>query len=104
MKNREISDRHALMCAFTVGLGSHRCAFYVVDARPSQGYSVLHAWQSEAESELLEMHCCSMTGEFWTLERKGRVQPELMLVRYKPDSAGAGRVAMAIRTTEATVR
>lgn len=89
---------------FLVGLGSHRCAFCVVDARPSQGYSVLHAWRSEASMELLEMHCCSKTGECWTLEKASGEKGELVLVRYKPGPAGAGRVAAAVPATEATFR
>jgi len=75
-----------------------------VDARPSQGYSVLHAWRSAAGMELLEMHCCSKTGECWSLEKENGEKGELVLVRYRPGPAGAGRVAMAIPAIEATFR
>ena len=76
----------------------------MVDARPSQGYTVLDAWRSEAGMELLEMRCCSKTGECWTLEKASGEKGDLVLVRYRPGPAGAGRVAVAVPATEATFR
>ena len=50
------------------------------------------------------MHCCNKTGEYWTLEKAVGEKGEVVLVRYRPGSDGAGRVAVAIPATEATFR